>query len=541
MQVNGLAWRGRHGLVAWGRDEWQVWSWPEGAVLRSGRGLPVPEVEGERFAVAQAETVEVAGARHALPGLGRPVSGCWWRDGVAVVGTGASGAELWWVSEDGPTLLASGGPDERFGQVTVSDGRLLVKVYLRVDHSSLGTYRVRVLGRAGQLDDATGELGGSVHQVLWMEPSRRVVVWSEQSTFAQQLLVETPTGWESFSDELRVDGWSSACKRLDEHRLVVPVTQGIRRGAVIAHLEKREWRWILHDSGASYWPATVNEDGDVAAVRRPVAGTPSLVSVPSNLNGSLALPELAVPPARILSWQGPAGLLEALAVTPTGPKSGSWPLVVDIHGGPTNGLIVGRDHGLEVWQQAGFAAIAPEYAAAGVGGAARVADAYLHFGEPDDDPNVQDILSAIAQARQAGLGKEVFLFGFSWGAFVLNRLLTTGIPYRAAVCWEGVADQRLFGEDSWRRERFGTPEQHPERWAKSSPITRAGHVRTPLLLIYGQDGPNAEQGEAWYNALRQAGVPAELWIYPGGHVPSPDVHDEIHQRAIAWFTRWRSA
>ncbi len=61
-----------------------------------------------------------------------------------------------------------------------------------------------------------------------------------------------------------------------------------------------------------------------------------------------------------------------------------------------------------------------------------------------------------------------------------------------------------------------------------------------MQLLYGEDGCR-EQGEAWYAALSDADVPVEMWIYPGGHLPAPDVVDEIYLRAAAWFRRWATA
>lgn len=106
---------------------------------------------------------------------------------------------------------------------------------------------------------------------------------------------------------------------------------------------------------------------------------------------------------------------------------------------------------------------------------------------------------------------------------------------------EGAADHRLVdartGGDPFRRARWGTPADNRDAWELASPVTRASAVRTPMLLLYGEDGC-PEQGDAWHAALSRAGVPVELWIYPGGHMPGSDVVDEIYRRAAAWFRRW---
>jgi hypothetical protein len=51
------------------------------------------------------------------------------------------------------------------------------------------------------------------------------------------------------------------------------------------------------------------------------------------------------------------------------------------------------------------------------------------------------------------------------------------------------------------------------------PATRADRVRTPLLLVYGQDSMGPTHGVAWFTVLRDHGVPCELVLYDDeGHL-----------------------
>jgi acetyl esterase/lipase len=87
-----------------------------------------------------------------------------------------------------------------------------------------------------------------------------------------------------------------------------------------------------------------------------------------------------------------------------------------------------------------------------------------------------------------------------------------------------VADLRLLdalqgGSAAQRAWRGGNPLEVPERWAAASPATRADRVRTPLLLVYGQNSMGLTHGLAWFTALRDHGVPCELVVYDGeGHL-----------------------
>ena len=137
-----------------------------------------------------------------------------------------------------------------------------------------------------------------------------------------------------------------------------------------------------------------------------------------------------------------------------------------------------------------------------------------------------DVASANAAVQATGTVSGVFLFGWSWGGALVNRLVTTGTRYQAAASWEGVADLRLLDErvggEPFRRSRWGTPTDNADVWERASAISHASAVRTPMLLLHGETGC-PEQGQAWQRALQRAGVPVELWIYPGGHLPAPDV------------------
>jgi dipeptidyl aminopeptidase/acylaminoacyl peptidase len=140
----------------------------------------------------------------------------------------------------------------------------------------------------------------------------------------------------------------------------------------------------------------------------------------------------------------------------------------------------------------GLAAFAPDFRASGILGRDAMLAALQGDGLPDHDREAQDVLSGVESLLAAGLAdpQRLFLFGHSYGAYLLNRILTLDHRFRAGVCWEGVADLRLLdalqgGSAAQRAWRGGSPLEVPERWAAASPATRADRVRTPLLLLYG--------------------------------------------------------
>lgn len=246
MQVRSLVWWGSDRIVLSDRSGWEVRSWPEGVVVNAGDGLAIPDGDGRRWAVVTPHGVEVDGVRHPLPGSIQPVGGCWWGDGVCVSRTDPRGggpvSELWWVTAaHGPVRLLAGMPGRRFSSVAATEGGLYAGVYTDPDPETAHTTRVLAVNGVEDAVDALPDFPGSVHQVIAMSERQRVVLWSEDPNFTQQVLVEGDHGWEAMTPELRVAG---PCQRIDEFQLLIPAYDGIRAGMVVASPGEGSWRWV---------------------------------------------------------------------------------------------------------------------------------------------------------------------------------------------------------------------------------------------------------------------------------------------------------
>ena len=71
-------------------------------------------------------------------------------------------------------------------------------------------------------------------------------------------------------------------------------------------------------------------------------------------------------------------------------------------------------------------------------------------------------------------------------------------------------DRSLFG---------GSPEQVPERYVASSPITHVDAVRAPVLVLAGANDPRCplRQIENWLAAAAERGKDVEEYRYDAGH------------------------
>ena len=82
----------------------------------------------------------------------------------------------------------------------------------------------------------------------------------------------------------------------------------------------------------------------------------------------------------------------------------------------------------------------------------------------------------------------------------------------------------------------------PHRHDQLSPISYASRIRTPVLMLHGQDDTNVPVGQAilLHRALTHFGVEHELVVYPReGHLIAERDHQiDVLRRTRAWFDRW---
>ena len=81
----------------------------------------------------------------------------------------------------------------------------------------------------------------------------------------------------------------------------------------------------------------------------------------------------------------------------------------------------------------------------------------------------------------------------------------------------------------------GAPEDKPEQYAASSPITTVARVRAPVLIIQGRNDSRtpARPVEEYATQLRAVGKQIELHWYETGHLgPLLQVEESIHHQEL---------
>jgi len=151
--------------------------------------------------------------------------------------------------------------------------------------------------------------------------------------------------------------------------------------------------------------------------------------------------------------------------------------------------------------------------------------AFPIVGEGDEEPNDTFIEQLVANAKAAidavdQLGyidrNRVAVGGHSYGAFMTANLLSHSDLFAAGIARSGAYNRTLTPFGFQREERNYW--EAPEVYNTMSPFMHADKMKTPLLLIHGNEDNNSGtytmQSERYFNALKGFGAPTRLVILP---------------------------
>ncbi len=146
----------------------------------------------------------------------------------------------------------------------------------------------------------------------------------------------------------------------------------------------------------------------------------------------------------------------------------------------------------------------------------------------------------IADPNRLGIG------GWSNGGFITEYTITRTTRFKAAVAQAGHSNLfSIYGtsylRDSLRVTSRSSPYVNREWYDEHSPITFIKNCRTPTLLLHGEFDQGVPLGQAYefYTGLKDAGVEAELVIYPRErHSIQEYAHRiDVQRRVLAWFDK----
>ncbi|MFD7499886.1 prolyl oligopeptidase family serine peptidase [Streptomyces sp. NPDC059850] len=224
------------------------------------------------------------------------------------------------------------------------------------------------------------------------------------------------------------------------------------------------------------------------------------------------------------AWvDGPGGRVHALVQKPEG--EGPFPTVFDIHGGPTWHDSDSFAAGTAAWVDHGFAVVRVNYRGSTGYGRAWT-DALKHRVGLIE---LEDIAAVREWAVASGLAdpERLVLSGGSWGGYLtLLGLGTQPEAWALGLAAVPVADYVTAYHDEMEALKAmdrtllgGTPEEVPERFEASSPLTYVDEVRAPVYISAGVNDPRCpiRQIDNYVERLVRRGAPHEVYRYDAGH------------------------
>lgn len=476
------------------------------------------------------------------------------RDGTAIIGRGDAsyGTQIHWVpvgrsgyGSDGPTLLYAH-PLWAAARAVSHDGRLVA-----IEHSEHGDSRhpsIRVLRRDGwpvaDLDDG----GGRGLWALGFAPApgdQRLLVRHERGGTPKLLLwdverlIQRPV-------EIGVEGEiGSAWWYPDARHLLVSVDHHARTRLYRVDLFSGAVVGVGPVEGTAD-DAVTRPDGDVWILHSSAARPPTVISSRGGRE-LLTAPGPAAPPSVPVQdvWvDGPGGRIHALLRTPrTG--AAPYPVVVKVHGGPTIHDSDAFSPAAAAWVDHGWAVLEVNYrGSTGYGVGWRDAlEQKVGLTELADVAAVHDHLVAegVVDAERS------VLVGRSWGGYLtLLGLGTQPERWAAGVAGVPIADYVAAYEDEmgslqdFDRALFGgSPDEVPDAYRESSPLTYVDAVRAPVFISAGENDPRCpfRQILNYVEALRARGGTVETHVYDAGHASQVDEERVTQMRLELDFVR----
>lgn len=504
----------------------------DGTLTPDGRWLWwFSDTDGDEFGVWMRQPFDGGDDEPAVPGLAPAYSGglALGRDGTAVVGrsTDDSGSTIH-LARPGEEPVEIYRHKESAGVGDLShDGDLIVVEHTEHGDALHGSLRVvRTDGSTvAELDDSEGgtkELGLSVLGFAPVAGDARLLVGHQRHGRWEPMIWDPLAGT---TEELSfgLPGDVSAEWYPDGSALLV----------VHSHQARSEmWRYEIADGtlervetpAGSVSSATARPDGTVEYLWSSAATPPQVRST----TGAVVLdpPGLKAPasvPVTDVWVDGPGGRVHALVQQPSG--DGPFPTVFEIHGGPTHHDSDAFASQPAAWVDHGFAVVRVNYRGS-TGYGREWTDALKHrvgLIELEDIGAVREwaVASGLADPRR------LVLSGGSWGGYltllglgVQPEVWTVGLAAVPVGDYVAAYHDEMEALKSFDRTLLGgTPEEVPERFEASSPLTYVDAVRAPVYLSAGVNDPRCpiRQVENYVQRLEAREHPHEVYRYDAGH------------------------
>jgi dipeptidyl aminopeptidase/acylaminoacyl peptidase len=223
--------------------------------------------------------------------------------------------------------------------------------------------------------------------------------------------------------------------------------------------------------------------------------------------------------------------------------TGPFPTVLHTHGGPETATVEYFLAESQAWIDHGFAWLAINYrGSTGFGRAFRE----KIWGNPGHW-EIEDMVASRNWLIKEGIAipEKIVLTGWSYGGYLTLLALgkypdlwAGGMAGTATVDWAMEYEDLSPALRGYSVALFGgTPQERPEQYMKSSPMTYLQNVRAPVLIIQGRNDTRtpARPVEVYEARLKALGKPVEVHWFNEGHLGGGIEQDIEHMEIMLRF------
>jgi dipeptidyl aminopeptidase/acylaminoacyl peptidase len=258
------------------------------------------------------------------------------------------------------------------------------------------------------------------------------------------------------------------------------------------------------------------------------------------------LADIDLPKMREVWFKGHDGFdLQGWLVTPPRfNRRRKYPAILEIHGGPRAQYGFTFFHEMLLLASKGYVVFYTNPRGGGGRGETFAGCITADWGSIDyeDCMAAADYLEKLPYVN----GKKMGVTGGSYGGYMTNWIVGHTNRFKAAVTQRSVVDLYSFVGSSdfgydLNREFDGFPWTNPDVYTKCSPITYAGNIRTPLLIIHSEQDLRCgiEQAEQLFTRLKLLKRTVEFVRFPEEpHGLSRHGRPDRRIARLEWILRW---
>jgi len=248
-----------------------------------------------------------------------------------------------------------------------------------------------------------------------------------------------------------------------------------------------------------------------------------------------------------ITWRSTDGQQVGGVLTlPVGYQRGQrYPLIVQIHGGPSAADINAFNASIQVYAGDGYAVLRPNYR-----GSTNYGAAFNDINGKYFPQGFDDIMAGVDHLIAQGIvdGNRMGAMGWSAGGHWSNWILTHTDRFKAISTGAGAMNWiSMYAQTDGQRHRqeyFGgkLPYEDFDAYWDQSPLKYILNAKTPTMIhvVKGDPRVPAPQSAELFMALKQLGVPTEFFMYPGDSHGIPDPRNRMVKAVAekAWMDHY---